>query len=111
MLDFDGPSSGSDLGSVIRKVNSQGTVVCPLPRSWYPPDSPCSQSDEVITGAPQAPWIGVAPEDKAGLLSAWEDLSSFPTTLKKIGWLMVGLTVLWLTVKGGEAYASIKASR
>jgi hypothetical protein len=109
MLDFTEPSSGSDLGSLVRKVSSQGTVVCPLPRSWYPLDSQCSQSDEVITGAPRAPWI--APEDKAGLRAAWEGLSAFPTTLKKVGWLVVGLTVLWLTVRGVEAYASFKTSR
>lgn len=47
------------LGDMARPARGsvRGTWVCPFPRSWYPQGSPCSMSDETVTGEPQRPWV------------------------------------------------------
>lgn len=73
-------------------VPGHGTVLCPFPRSWYPPDSPCSQSDDPVTGAPQDPWVQ-------------------GPGLSGVQWLFYGavaLFVLWLGVRALEAVAELK---
>lgn len=96
---------GADLGSQALRISDEGTTVCPFPRSWYPADSPCSQTDDTVTGAEQRPWV--APEDKARLQATWGDLTSLGSKLKVLGWIVLGVTATYLAVRGLEAYATI----
>lgn len=71
----------------------KSTVLCPLPRSFYGPESPCSGTNEALTGDPQEPWVQPA-GDLGGLK-----------------WLFYGgitLVALWLGVRVLEAYAALK---
>jgi hypothetical protein len=69
------------------------TTACPLPRSWYPADSPCSRTDEAVTGAAQQPWVQ-SPPASGGLVA---DLQP---------WLYGGLAllVIWFALRAYEAY-------
>ena len=69
------------------------TYFCPLPRSFYGPESPCSQTDDNFTGAPQEPFI-----QPGGSLSG----------AKWIVYGAVALVVFWLSVRALEAYAELK---
>lgn len=97
--------NGADLGSLARTVDNENTVVCPFPRSWYPAGSPCARTDDTVTGTEQRPWV--APDDKARLSTLWEDFTSIGPTLKTLGYVALGLTAVWLTIRGLEAYATI----
>ena len=82
----------STVGDNVPK-KEKSTVICPLPRSFYGPESPCSRTDEVFTGDPQDPWVQPA-GDFGGLK-----------------WLFYGgaaLFALWLAVRALEAYAALK---
>lgn len=70
------------------------TRVCPLPRSWYPADSPCSRTDDVLTGDPQEPQVQIPQE---GWTWTGSDLASW-------GKLLLAVFVLWLLVRAYEAY-------
>lgn len=68
-------------------------TVCPFPRAWYGADSPCSRTDDTVTGAPQEPWVQ-APPASGGMLAALRP------------WLYGGLAllVIWFALRAYEAY-------
>lgn len=69
------------------------TYFCPFPRSFYGPESPCSQTDETITGTPQQPWV-----QPGGNFDG----------VKVVFYVGLALVVFWLSVRAMEAYAEIK---
>lgn len=71
----------------------QVSTACPLPRSWYPADSPCSQTDELVTGEPQQAWVQ-APPSSGGVLA----------DLKPWAYGALALLVCWLLLRAYEAY-------
>jgi hypothetical protein len=78
---------------------NEGQYVCPLPRSWYPAGSPCSKTDDFVTGPTQEPWF--KPPDP---LPEGESLES---KLRVLFWVGAGLVALWLATRSFEAYARI----
>lgn len=92
---------------------SQETYVCPFPRSWYPSDSPCSQSDKVVTGSTQDPWI--SPKAAVGSSAASPKAGTGPSaagsSIKTLGLIALGITVVYLAIRGMEAYGTIKSIR
>lgn len=72
--------------------NDRATTLCWLPRKWYGPESPCSKTDETISGDSQDPWV-----------QPGGDFSG----AKWIVYGAVALVVFWLSVRALEAYAEL----